>query len=547
MLTGEQHNTGWFFRGTEAVFNGMLWVYEVILRWCLRHRFLVLMSFFLSIWATVHLYQTIQKDFLPAEDTGRLLARTEAGIDASYEALVGYQADVARIAAADPNIAQVMSRLGGQSSSNQGFMLMTLKARQDRPEANIEKIVQGLRGKLNTVAGIRVFVLNPPAIRVGGRLSNADYQYTLQDLDLDTLYKSVGTIMEEMRRLPGFQDVTSDLKIGSPTVMVDIDRDRAGSLGVDARQIEATLAAAYGSRKVSTIYTSASQYAVILEVAPEFQQNSGGLSHLYVRSSSGKLVSLDTLTRQRREVAPLQINHQGQLPAVTISFNLEPTVSLGTAIDQVRALERRIGLPPTTSSSFGGTAAAFESSVANMGVLLFLAVIVVYLVLGILYESFIHPLTILSGLPAAGLGALIALHVAGLPLTLYAFVGIIMLVGIVKKNAIMMIDFALEAQRTEGKSPEEAIYEACRLRFRPIMMTTFAALAGALPIALGHGAGAEARSPLGITVVGGLAVSQVITLFLTPVIYLYMDKLNTMVSRKQPTAEPATSHLQPAE
>jgi HAE1 family hydrophobic/amphiphilic exporter-1 len=307
-------------------------------------------------------------------------------------------------------------------------------------------------------------------------------------------------------------------------------------LGVDARQIEQALAAAYGSRKISTIYTSSSQYAVILEVLPELQRDTSSLAQIYVRSSSGRLLPLDTLTTQRREVSPLQVNHQGQLPAVTISFNLAPDVSLGTAIENVRALERRIGLPPTISTSFGGTAAAFEESMANMGILLVLAILVVYLVLGILYESYIHPLTILSGLPAAGLGALLALHLFGMPLTLYAFVGVIMLVGIVKKNAIMMIDFALDAQRNQGKSPEDAIYEACRLRFRPIMMTTFAALAGALPIALGHGAGAEARAPLGVTVVGGLAVSQVITLFLTPVIYLYMDRLQRIFSRSAPDA-----------
>ncbi len=534
MLKGEHSGNGRLYRASEAAFDGMLWVYDVGLRWCLRHRFIVLLSFFVSIGATWVLYERIQKDFLPAEDTGRLLVRTEAAIDASYEALMGYQAEVARLVERNPNIARVMSRVGAagsSSNSNQGFMLLTLKPRSERPEPSIDVIVQGLRRSLNTVPGVRAFVLNPPAIRVGGRLSNADYQYTLQDIDLDTLYRWVGEMHREMRALPGFQDVTSDLKIGSPAVMIDIDRNRAASLGVDARQIEQALAAAYGSRKISTIYTSSSQYAVVLEVLPELQRDTSSLGQIYVRSSSGRLLPLDTLTTQRREVSPLQVNHQGQLPAVTISFNLAPNVSLGTAIENVRALERRIGLPPTISTSFGGTAAAFEESMANMGILLVLAILVVYIVLGILYESYIHPLTILSGLPAAGLGALLALHAFGMPLTLYAFVGVIMLVGIVKKNAIMMIDFALDAQRNHGKSPEEAIYEACRLRFRPIMMTTFAALAGALPIALGHGAGAEARAPLGVTVVGGLAVSQVITLFLTPVIYLYMDRLQRMFAR----------------
>jgi HAE1 family hydrophobic/amphiphilic exporter-1 len=558
MLSGHHGSGGRLYRASEAFFDGMLWVYDTILRWCLRHRFLVLLSFFGTIWATIHLYQTLQKDFLPAEDTGRLLVRTEAGLDASYAAMMGYHADLSRLAAADPNIAIVMSRVGAgfSATTNQGMLFLTLKPRHERPEPSIDRIVQNLRRSLNTVAGLRSFVLNPPSIRVGGRLSNADYQYTMQDIDLDNLYRWVGIMQDEMQRLPGFQDVSSDLKIGSPAVMVDIERDRAAVLGVDARTIEQALVSAYGARKISTIYTTSNQYAVILEVLPEMQQGTPNLKEIHVRSLAGKLLPLDSLTRQRREAAPLLINHQGQLPAVTISFNLSPDVSLGTAIDQVRALERRMAIPASISTSFGGTAAAFEQSMANMGVLLVLAVLVVYIVLGILYESYIHPLTILSGLPAAGLGALLALHVAGLPLTLYAFVGIIMLVGIVKKNAIMMIDFALEAQRTEKKSPEEAIYEACRLRFRPIMMTTFAALAGALPIALGHGAGAEARAPLGITVVGGLCVSQVITLFLTPVIYLYLDKVQGMlgIGRSGGEAEHGTGEtpehaapLQPAE
>ena len=538
---GAEVEHGRLYRWSEAVFNGMLSVYAMGLRWCLRHRFIVLLSFFATIVATMHLYATIQKDFLPAEDTGRLLARTQAGDDASYDALVAYQKQVAKLAAADPNIDEVLARAGGASASrtnNQGFLLMRVKPREQRPEKDINKIVQTLRRKLNTVPGIRVFVLNPPAIRVGGRLSNADYQYTLQDLDLDTLYKWVHIMVEEIRQLPGFQDVTSDLKITSPSVMVRIDRDRASALGVQAQAVEAVLAAAFGSRKISTIYTSSSQFPVVLEVHPDYQQKIGDLSRLYVPSNTGRQIRLDAVTTMTNQVAPLKISHQGQLPAVTLSFNLAPEVSLGTAIDRIRALQGRLGMPGSIVTRFGGTAEAFESSLKNMGLLLFMAVLIVYLVLGILYESFIHPLTILSGLPAAGLGALLALQVFGLSLTLYSFVGIIMLVGIVKKNAIMMIDFALQAQRTEGKAAEEAIYEACLLRFRPIMMTTFAALAGSLPIALGHGAGAEARAPLGITVVGGLAVSQIITLFLTPVIYLYLEKLQNFSRKKSKKAAP---------
>jgi hydrophobic/amphiphilic exporter-1 (mainly G- bacteria), HAE1 family len=539
---------GRVYRFSEAVFNGMLSVYAMGLRWCLRHRFIVLLSFIATIVATVHLYSTIQKDFLPAEDTGRLLARTQAGDDASYDALVAYQKQVAKLAAADPNIDEVLARAGGANASrtnNQGFLLMRTKPRDQRPEKDINKVVQELRRSLNTIPGIKVFVLNPPAIRVGGRLSNADYQYTMQDLDLDTLYKWVSIMVDEIRQLPGFQDVNSDLKVTSPSVMVKIDRDRASALGVQAQAVEAVLAAAFGSRKISTIYTSSSQFPVVLEVHPDHQQKISDLSRLYVPSSSGKQIRLDAVTTVSNQVAPLKISHQGQLPAVTLSFNLAPDVSLGTAIDRIRDLQGRLGMPGSIATRFGGTAEAFESSLKNMGLLLFMAVLVVYLVLGILYESFIHPLTIMSGLPAAGLGALLALQVFDLSLTLYSFVGIIMLVGIVKKNAIMMIDFALQAQRTEGKDPETAIYEACLLRFRPIMMTTFAALAGSLPIALGHGAGAEARAPLGITVVGGLAVSQIITLFLTPVIFLYLEKLQNFRSKNSeapaslPLAQPA--------
>jgi len=388
-------------------------------------------------------------------------------------------------------------------------------------------------------------VRNPPAIRVGGRLSNAEYQYTLQDLDLDVLYAWADKLSRNMARLPGFQDVTSDLRISSPTVVVKINRDKAGTMGITAEQIESVLASAYGSRQISTIYTSSNQHEVILEVEPKYQRNPAALSKLYIRAPNGRLVPLEALASLSYGVAPLTVNHQGQLPAVTISFNLAPDVSIGTAIDSIRNLEREMQMPATLTASFQGTAQAFEKSVSGLGLLLAMAILVVYIVLGILYESFIHPLTILSGLPAAGLGALLTLMIFDTPLSLYAFVGIIMLVGIVKKNAIMMIDFALETQRSGDVSPRDAIYQACLVRFRPIMMTTMAALAGSIPIAIGFGAGGEARQPLGIAVVGGLAVSQVLTLFFTPVIYLYMERLKGISARRKPADSPMSGTITP--
>ena len=526
---------------SEKAFQAMLRLYDVTLKWCLARKPLVMASFVATIVLTYVLYETIQKDFLPAEDTGRLIIYTEGGQDVSFDAMLRYQKQVAAIVNADPNVAASMSRVGAAGSritTNSGLIFLRLKPRHARPDSDINEVVQKLRRKVNQVPGIKVFVRNPPAIRVGGRLTNAEYQYTLQDLDLESLYKWAEILAEEMGRLPGFQDVTTDLNIKSPSLIVDIDRDRAGTLGIKADEIESVLANAYGTRKVSTIYTAADQYAVILEVAPEFQRDPEALSKLYIRAPGDRLVPLAAVATLKRGVAPLTVNHQGQLPAVTISFNLAPGLALGSAIERVHQLEREIQMPATMTTSFQGTAKVFQESLAGMGVLLFLAVLVVYIVLGILYESFIHPLTILSGLPAAGVGALLALMVFGMPLTLYGFVGIIMLVGIVKKNAIMMIDFALTAQREQNMPPEEAIYQACLIRFRPIMMTTMAALMGSLPIAIGFGQGGEARAPLGLTVVGGLLLSQIITLYLTPVVYIYLDRL-AEGRRKLPAHSPA--------
>jgi HAE1 family hydrophobic/amphiphilic exporter-1 len=544
---------GRLFRITERGFDALLAAYRLSLDWCLSHRRTVLAVFFATLGGTVYLYYAVPKDFIPSEDQGRLFAFTEGAQDASFEAMVRNQAKAAAIIAADPNIERFFSTVGPSGSrvtTNAGFFFMRLKPRSERT-LSADQVIQQLRPKLAVVPGIQVFLQNPPVIRVGGRLSKAQYQYTLQSPDLDDLYRWAGILEERVRELKGFHDVTSDLQITSPTVVVTINRDKASTLGISAEQVETALASAFGSRQVSTIYTPSNQYQVILEVAPKYQNDPSALSRIYLRATSGQLVPIDAVTTITHSVGPLTINHQGQLPAVTIAFNLAPDISLGTAVDAIRRLERDIQLPATVTTNFAGTAQAFQDSLKGMGLLLAIAILVVYISLGILYESFIHPLTILSGLPAAGVGALLALMAFSTPLSLYAFVGIIMLIGIVKKNAIMMIDFALDAQRNHGKAPAEAIYQACLIRFRPIMMTTMAALMGILPIAVGFGAGGEARRPLGLAVVGGLILSQILTLYLTPVLYLYLDRLqHARFGRRRDagaTAPVSSAHETPAE
>nr|MBC8362446.1 efflux RND transporter permease subunit [Candidatus Desulfatibia profunda] len=527
---GARHSA--IYDASERAFKKMLDIYEVGLKWSLHHRRLVMIFSGIILLATVYLFVAIPKGFIPNEDRSAIFAFTQAAEGISIDAMLEHQQAVAAVIRQDPNVESFFSTAGarGSTSSNTGIAFMHLKPRSQR-KYSADQVIEQLRPKLARIPGIKSFLQNPPPIQIGGRLTKAQYQVTLQSSDTAELYKYAQIMEEKMHGLEGFQDITSDLEIKNPQVTVEIDRNKAAALGVTAEAIENTLYYAYGSREISTIYTPSNTYQVIMEVEPRFQRDPAALSLLYVRSRDGQLVPLTTVATITRGLGPLSINHTGQALSVTLSFNLGPDYPLSKAVSQVENLARKT-LPASISTSFQGTAEAFRSSVSGLGLLLLMAILVIYMVLGILYESFIHPITILSALPFAGFGALVTLLIFRIDLSIYAFVGIIMLVGLVKKNGIIMIDFALEAERTLGKGPVEAIHEACIVRFRPIMMTTMAALVGTLPIALGFGAGAESRQPLGLAVVGGLLFSQFLTLVVTPVFYVYMDDFQSFLGRR---------------
>ncbi len=533
---------GQLYEWSERLFDRVRGAYERTLHISLKHRLTVVGVAVLMAFLTAGLVKALPQGFIPTDDTGIVLVFTEAAQDISFEEMVRHQKAAAAIVAEQPYVDAFMSAMGGggsiSSTPNQGRIFMRLRPRRERP--SIDVIMTDLRQKLSVVPGLRAYPQVPPAIRIGGQLTKALYQFTLTGSNLRELYAMSEVLEKKFRALPQLTDVNTDLLITSPQLRVDIQRDRAATLGITPEQIENSLYSAFGTRQVSTIYTPTNQYYVIMEVAPEFQRDASALSLIYLRSRGGKLVSLDTVATLRRNVGPLTVAHLGQLPAVTLSFNLKPGVSLGEATAAVDEIARK-ELPATITYSFVGAAQAFASSMQGMGLLLFTAVIVIYIVLGILYEDFIHPLTILSGLPAASFGALFTLWAFKQELNIMGYVGVILLIGIVKKNAIMMIDFAIARQHEQGVAfdAEKAIVEACVVRFRPIMMTTFAALAGAVPIALGLGAGADSRRPLGLAVVGGLVVSQMLTLYITPVIYVYMDRF-TRALRRRRQAAPAT-------
>ncbi len=518
----------WF----EALFERMASFYRWSLDWVLRYKSIMLVVTLSTIAGTILLYIVVPKGFFPTEDTGYVIGITEANTDIAFPAMIKLQRQIADLVRKDPAVAYVNSTVGAGGPNtlpNSGRMLVALKPQDER--GKLQTVMARLRKNVNIVAGIEIFFQPIQNINLGGKLQKSQYQYTLQSNDTDALYRVAPEMRDKMSKLDALRDVTTDLYIKNPQVTIEVDREKSAVYGVSVDQVRQTLYDGFGSRQVATIYTPANDYEVILETKPEFQQSRNNLDNMYVKTTNGTVVPLSAVTRFVPSVGPLQVNHQGQQPSVTISFNLAPNSSLGQAVDAIQNLEREERLPASITTGFQGTAQVFQDSLRGQGILILAAIFAAYVVLGILYESFIHPITIISGLPSAGIGAILTLMLFKMDLSVIAMIGIVMLVGIVKKNAIMMIDFAIERRRV-GLSAEVAIREAATLRFRPIMMTTFAAIFGSLPIALGTGAGAELRQPLGVAVVGGLCLSQLLTLYITPVIYVYLDRIDRMIKRR---------------
>jgi len=536
---------GFFYRLSEGGFNRMLKGYDHALRWVLRHEFLVLSLTIFTACLSVYMFKAVNKGFFPQQDTGRLNGYIQGDQDTSFAEMSKKMRAFAKIVMADPGVDTVSSFTGGGNGTSTARMFVQLKP-HDQRKLDADHVIERLRGQISGIPGASLFLQSVQDVTVGGRWGAAQFQYTLQADSLEDLYHWAPILMARMRQIPELRDVNSDQQNKGLQSYLSVDRDTASRLGVSIQDVDDALNDAFGQRQVSNIYKGLNQYHVVLEVAPEFQENPEGLKYIYVPSRSGKLVPLSSFAHYEHSNTSLSVNHQGVFPAITISFNLMPGASLGPAVEHVEEARRELGVPSTVHASFQGSAQAFQDSLANQLILILTALAAVYIVLGILYESYIHPITILSTIPSAGIGALLALQLMNMDLSIIALIGIILLIGIVKKNAILMIDFAVQTEREEEKTPEQAIYKACLLRFRPIMMTTMAALFGALPLALGTGVGSEIRQPLGISIVGGLILSQMLTLFTTPVVYIYMDRLQsflrrTVLRRSVPAHAPAHS------